>query len=73
MSTQIPITADDILKIVEVMKKHEIKPLRVGDRLTARLMTANDPIGRVWKVGDEFYRVDTISGSFGVYAGSKQR
>lgn len=51
MSTQIPITADDILKIVEVMKKHEIKPLRVGIRLTARLLTANDPIGRKWKIG----------------------
>lgn len=51
------ITVEMIRKMAAKMKENEIPPRTVKTRKEARELTANDPVGHVWSVGDKYYLV----------------
>lgn len=57
---------DLINECIALMKKNAVKPRKVMSTKQARRLTENDPNGKIWKVGEEFYLLMSKHGSFGV-------
>lgn len=49
------VTLEMIRKTAALMAANNMPPRTVKTRKEARALTTNDPAGRVWKVGDEYY------------------
>lgn len=57
---------DQLRNAVAVMRKNAIPPKTVRTIKEARRLTQSDPIGRKWKVGEQYYEVHQQRRTFGV-------
>lgn len=56
-------TLSELRAIVQHCREHAIKTAVVETQEEADIMTAEDPLGRTWSVGDEYYTLRPGSGS----------
>ena len=53
-----------IRKIAAGLEKNKVSPRTVKTQQEAREMTANDPCGRVWREGEEYFLFVEKGGQF---------
>jgi hypothetical protein len=51
------LTAQQLREVVAQMKAHAVPPRIVCSEDEAYLMTADDPTGHIWYVGEEYYAI----------------
>ena len=51
----IKITLESLRKVASKMKENKIPASTVKTRKEALELTANDPIGKAWSIGDKYY------------------
>lgn len=52
------LTLEKFREIVRTASKNSVQPLKVMNEAEAKRMTNDDPFGRVWCVGDEYYGLE---------------
>jgi hypothetical protein len=56
-------TLDNLRKLGATLRKNAVRPKTARDSEEADRMTANDPSGHVWHVGDEYYEFQYFDGA----------
>lgn len=51
------VTLEQLRKLSAELSRDAIMPLKVMDEAQAKRMTADDPLGHVWTVGEEYYHI----------------
>lgn len=57
------LTLDQLRAARALLQKHAIPPGTVMTQAEADELTRNDPRGHVWRVGERYYRVETLHGT----------
>lgn len=63
MKQSTKITVQDIRDAIKTLEANKLPTRRIQNELEADYATKNDPVGRVWKVGDEYYSSEDLSTS----------
>lgn len=58
------LTLEKFREVVAKMRENAIKPRTIKTKKEARQLTKQDPVGRKWKVGEEYYLVARGKGYF---------
>ena len=58
------LTLNDLNKAVQLLRTYQVPPRKVKSPHEAKQFTANDPTGRTWHVGEEYYLVDSLDRTF---------
>lgn len=57
------LTIDMLRACAKTLRKHAIPPCTVKTQAEADELTMNDPTGHEWRVGEQYYRVETLRGT----------
>ena len=58
------VTLEQLRSAARALQRNAATPFKVKNKDDADKMTANDPCGHVWIVGEEYYRSEYSDGSY---------
>lgn len=53
-------TSEMLMEATTLMKQHAVPPCVIITTKEAQEFTENDPLGKTWQVGDEYYELRSI-------------
>ena len=62
----VSLTQEMTEKVAKVMRENNIPPRIIKTEKEAKELTAADPFGKTWKVGDEYYHATKHGADFAI-------